>query len=272
MRKLTVISKIVHVLASRKEHKKGSALIAALWVSIALSVLIGSMIFSARTDIALVKTAKESAQTQAILEGAINLAHATLPRVRHHIGREGPEIKQDYIIGGTSVQVIITDEGGRIDFNAAPEGFLRLFFERAGATDPDSLTAAVLDWRDRNDIKRLNGAENRDYTAQGRTYGPGNGPFTTLQEVKGLLGMFPDFFEKIAPHITLTSQQRGFDPDLASPEFIELLLGGTSSTNPNALPLAIQNYRTRSRRKVFRLVATLNREQQAKMVRVIKIK
>ncbi|WP_157845907.1 type II secretion system protein GspK [Kiloniella litopenaei] len=170
------------------------------------------MIFSARTDIALVKTAKESAQTKAVLEGA---------------------------------------------------------------TDPDSLTAAVLDWRDRNDIKRLNGAERRDYTAQGRTYGPGNGPFTTLQEVKGLLGISPDLFEKIAPHITLTSQQRGFDPDLASPEFIELLLGGKgvlSHTNSNALPLEIQNYRTRSRRKIFRLVATLNGDQQGRMTRIIEVK
>ncbi|WP_421780645.1 hypothetical protein [Kiloniella litopenaei] len=169
------------------------------------------MIFSARTDIALVKTAKESAQTKAVLEGA---------------------------------------------------------------TDPDSLTAAVLDWRDRNDIKRLNGAERRDYTAEGRTYGPRNAPFTTLQEVKGLLGMPPELFEKIAPHITLTSQQRGFDPDLASSEFIGLFLGeegALSNTNLNALPLEIQNYRTRSRRKIFRLIASLNGDQQGRMARIIEI-
>ncbi|WP_020591937.1 general secretion pathway protein GspK [Kiloniella laminariae] len=264
--------------ASNSNSQRGSALIAALWVSIALSVLISSMIFSARTDIALVRNAKEQARAEAAIDGAINLAITSLPQARNVIGRDGPTVIQNYLIGDLAVEVTISDEGGKIDLNAAPEALLLLFFDRASALtagDPGEarqLTDALLDWRDTNNIARLMGAEKADYRRADYSYSPRNAPLTNLAELKGLLGMREELYRKIEPLVTLHSQQRGFDPDLAPPELLSVLMGGDfveDENNDTVLPLALQRFRTRSRRQVFHIETKVSRK---KLVSIITVK
>ena len=64
---------------------------------------------------------------------------------------------------------------------------------------------AILDWRDVDDLRRLNGAEASDYRDAGLDYGPRNGPFRHLHEVRQVLGVDAALFDRLLPNLTLWS-------------------------------------------------------------------
>ena len=70
------------------------------------------------------------------------------------------------------------------------------------------LAAAILDWRDPDSLTQAEGgAEDGDYSSAGLPYGAKDAPFETVAEVQLVLGMTPELFEKLAPHLTVYSGQ-----------------------------------------------------------------
>jgi general secretion pathway protein K len=85
---------------------------------------------------------------------------------------------------GGRVALTIADEGGKIDLNAASEQTLRLLLDKLTGNDDmaAALTDKIMDWRDGDDLKRLHGAEAKDYRAEGKGYVPQNKNFQALQD------------------------------------------------------------------------------------------
>lgn len=242
-------------LDSHAARQRGSALISALWVSLALGVLIAAMGYSARQDSALARNARDMAQLASAMKGAAQLAHADLEVIRRQITAASPTIQRHYTIGDMRIEVVFTDEAGRIDVNTAPADLLTFLFETAGA---DTVLARVLtdqlqDWRDPNTIRRLNGAEKTGYRLADLDYGPADAPLLSASELKLLLNMTPDIYERLLRMVTLNSLQRGFDPTLA-PDILqkasrqETQSDGTTIPNPT-----LRRFTSRSRQRVYRL-------------------
>ena len=93
----------------------------------------------------------------------------------------------------------IQDEDGKIDLNAAPDELLRGLFVSAGL-DEDAgaaLVDAIVDFRDEDDLTRLNGAEDRDYADAGLPYGAKDAPFEAVwlplaEVLAGVHRVYPD--------------------------------------------------------------------------------
>ena len=71
---------------------------------------------------------------------------------------------------------------------------------------------AIADFRDKDDLERLNGAEDSAYSAAGRDYGPKNARFETVDELRRVLGVTPDIYRPLAPLVTVHSGRRGINP------------------------------------------------------------
>jgi type II secretory pathway component PulK len=110
-------------------------------------------------------------------------------------------------LGGVTATLRVRDTGAALNLNAASEPMLRGFFTGGLGLDyvtADRITQAILDWRDEDDLPRLNGAEREDYLREGRAVLPPDRDFADLDELRHVMGVTPAIFEAARPFLTLT--------------------------------------------------------------------
>lgn len=113
-----------------------------------------------------------------------------------------PEI----VMGDTRVRVAVRDVGTALNLNEATEEMLGQFFSLGLELDfalADEITQAILDWRDEDDIPRVNGGEIEAYLDDDRQVLPANRGFSTIDEVGYVIGMTSEILELARPHLTL---------------------------------------------------------------------
>jgi len=137
---------------------------------------------------------------------------------------------REWTFDGISVTVELRDESGKIDINTGSDALLRGLLLSTGLNDDEAakLLDAILDWRDADSLKRLNGAEEADYRAAGLTYKPANAPFQAIEEIQLVLGMRPHIYRRIAPLITVFSRVPGVNTQVASREVLLAIPGVTA--------------------------------------------
>jgi general secretion pathway protein K len=114
----------------------------------------------------------------------------------------------------STVSISVRDEVGKINLNTAPEALLAKLFKAVGA-DADkaqSLAHAVADYRDADNFKHRDGAEENEYRAARLAWGPKNAPFQGVEELQQVLGMTGDLYKRASRYLTLYSMQGRFDP------------------------------------------------------------
>jgi general secretion pathway protein K len=202
---------------------RGAALLLVLWLVALLTALVGSFALAART---------EHLQGQVLARGveAGALARAGIEYAVWRMGREdrrqrwmadGREYRWDpgTLAPGGEVSIRIVDEQGKVDLNMADAGLLSALFQAGGSgrAQAAALAAAILDWRDVDDLAQPGGgAEDRDYAAAGLPYGAADAPFASVAELEQVLGMTPALFARVAPHLTVFSGRPLPDPAFAS--------------------------------------------------------
>jgi general secretion pathway protein K len=190
------------------------ALVLVLWVLALLSVIVLEFCFSMRTEVNITRNFKETGQLYYFAHGGIQRAIAeliyrsdpalhqkrTLPGVE-----ESTEMEQEWRIDGRpypvpfqqgEAEVRVTSESGRINLNNAPDVVLRRvlkYFVEAGE-ERDVIVDSILDWRDTDDLHRLNGAENDYYRSLTEPYDCKNGPFDAVEELLLVRGITPELF------------------------------------------------------------------------------
>jgi general secretion pathway protein K len=128
---------------------------------------------------------------------------------------------------GNVIEIVVADESAKIDINTANELLLKGLFRYAGVQDDVAvaLIDAILDWRDEDSVKRPRGAEAEDYLAAGKAYTPTNTRFRSIGELRQVLGMNDEIFQRIAGMITVYSGQPGVNSSIASREVLLAIPG-----------------------------------------------
>ena len=98
--------------------------------------------------------------------------------------------------------------------------------------DAELLAAAVLDWRDEDDLERVNGAEIDTYFAAGLEVGPANRPYMMTEELLQVIGMPYELYRKLEPGITVFSRAGEPNPAFAP---VEALMAMPDITYEEAL-------------------------------------
>ncbi|MBE5316332.1 MAG: general secretion pathway protein GspK [Xanthomonadales bacterium] len=188
---------------------RGIALVFVLWVLALLTLLLASFALVTRTESLQSRHLFDSTRARYAAEAGINQAawSLSLPDPVLRWLPDGREYRVEFEEADISIR--ITDESGLIDLNAAEPPTLTNLFVGVGV-DPIAAAAladAILDWRDGDDLKLLNGAEDADYRAEGYPYGAKDAPFDLVGELEQVMGMTPELYRQVAPALTVYSGQ-----------------------------------------------------------------
>ena len=207
------------------DKQNGIALVLVLWVLLLLTIITGSFALMARMDRLEAHALLSGTQARFSAEAAINLAVLALrdPEDETRMIADGRMYQQN--LDGILIEVSATDERGKLDINSTDELTLVNMFSGHGLelADAELLAAAVMDWRDEDELERVNGAEEDAYFAAGLEVGPANRPFMMTEELLQVIGMPFEFYRKLEPGITVFSRAGQPDPAFAPVEALMAL-------------------------------------------------
>ena len=214
-----------HQVSCFSGNEKGIALVLILWVLALLSAIVGEFCYAMRTEVNITRNFKEQTESHYIALAGVNRAISELIRNQALKKRtnlflnEGQEEEKDKALmadevsddterwrvnteipavrfGAGLYQVRIGNEAGKINLNEANEAFLKMIMDVFELDDQqkDIVVDSILDWRDENDLHRLNGAEDDYYNALPEPYNCKNGDFDSLEELLLVRGVTPELF------------------------------------------------------------------------------
>ena len=215
-------------------RERGVALVAVLWGLLFLSTLALSLAFATRTESQIGRNVRAQAEAKALADAGIYRAIATLVDPDRTRRWRGDGRVYSFELGDGIVRVSLQDEAGKIDLNTARPALLEALFASAGLApeQAQALAAAVEDWRDADELRRPNGAEEPEYRAAGKPYGPSNRRFETVEELQLVLGVSATLYEAVADRLTVFSGQPGIDSQTAPRSVLSIIpgLGEASAT------------------------------------------
>ncbi|MGR3178413.1 MAG: type II secretion system minor pseudopilin [Candidatus Anammoxibacter sp.] len=111
-------------------------------------------------------------------------------------------------IGDVSCDVHIEDEGGKINLNAINDGNKEMLIDFLVSNDVDeedaeTITDSVIDWKDKDDLHHIEGAETPYYESLPEPYKAKNAPFDSIEELLLVKGVTPLTFDNIRDGITV---------------------------------------------------------------------
>lgn len=210
---------------------KGFALVLVLWVLTLLAIMAGSFSVSMRRETAIIRGIKDNAQATALAEAGLAIAQMRLLEKESALRwlANGSIYQLDFPEGLAgepgSVRIKILAEAGKIDINQADQILLQSLMSHAPADAAlqTKLVNAILDWRDDDDLVRVDGAEAKEYAEAGLGYKPANKPFKTIEDLQRVLNMNAQVYQWLEDLVTVHSGQKQVDARLASREVLQVL-------------------------------------------------
>ncbi|WP_448244527.1 general secretion pathway protein GspK [Pseudoxanthomonas mexicana] len=187
---------------------RGAALLLVLWLVALLTALVGAYALTARIEALQGRVGSRGAMAQEIARAGMEYALVRVADRNPETHWQPNGRAYAWRFDGHDVQVRIIDETGKVDLNQADVPLLSRLMQALGEPPDasDALAAAIVDWRDADDLGQpVGGAEDGDYAAAGRPYGAKDAPFETITELEQVLGMTPDLYARLEPFLTLYS-------------------------------------------------------------------
>lgn len=204
----------------------GAALLLVLWLIALLTAVVGAFAMLARVEYLQGRTLSQGVVADQAARAGLEYAMTRvvdLDQARQWLpdGRE-----YTWRFGDADVTIVIVDESGKVDINAADLDLLAGLMQAVGVERQPArkLATAILDWRDPDSLTQIEGgAEDGDYASEDLPYGAKDAPFETVAELQLVLGMTPELFAKLAPHLTVYSGQGRPSEQYASAEVLQAL-------------------------------------------------
>lgn len=210
-------------------RQNGVALVIVLWLIVLLGVIATGHASNVRSETRLAMRHIESAKARTLAEAGIQRAIVSL--LLQNRDPEWPVngTLQRLNIDGREVLVAVRDASGLVDLNTADAGLLGSLLATTGG-DPsqqEQLVDAILDWRDADNFTHLHGAEDADYRSAGLAWTARDGAFSSVDELRYVIGMTSERFMSIAPYLTVYSEKAGLNLEYAPPFLVNALYGQT---------------------------------------------
>jgi general secretion pathway protein K len=193
--------------------QRGFAMILVIWVLVLLSLVAAGFNRLVRVETESGSWLSDQVRLRTAASAAISRALLGLSAREPEQRWRADGAPHLFTWDGLPTRISVRQESGKIDLNyASPTLLTGLFQQFDDGADSAALTAALLDWRDRDDDPSPGGAEAPDYLAAGRDYAPANGPLSGVDELSQVLGFDADLVARIRPYVTIYSRQARIDP------------------------------------------------------------
>jgi len=186
----------------------GMALMVVLWLLTFLSVVFTAFMFSMRTELAAAGNFKEEAEAYFLAEAGVYRAAAEIINADRNVPPDSslydsldehwhlnPAAYEGVLLGRGRYWVTVNDEESKIPLNGASDPVLRRLLSNSGVKDERLLSVivdSIQDWRDADNLHRLNGAEDDYYLSLPVPYKAKNGNFEAIDELLLVKGMTPE--------------------------------------------------------------------------------
>lgn len=206
---------------STARDRRGVAMIAALWLVVAIAVVALAFGLEGKERRVLGLDAEERTVAQAAALGALaelqsqlDYALRVMPQSSAALSgvRSGdPWLGVDSIYSGpmevdsVEVDAELLDLGRRLNIDDVTEDQLRTFFSYIldDYATADHLAQTIMDWEDPDSLARPNGLERDGYLKKGLLALPANAPFRSVDELLDVDGMTPGIYAQVAPYLTV---------------------------------------------------------------------
>lgn len=176
---------------------RGIALLLVLWVLTVLMVIVFAFSYTTRVETYSVLSFKDGMEKRFIAQAGIERGIAEIFYNKRFFNipekeswrLDGTPYTGEF--GGGHYEVRIMDEFGKVDINTAPDVLLKNLLIQLGLKneESDAIVDAIMDWKDADDLRRLNGAESDYYMTLPNPYKAKNANFDSVEElifVKGI--------------------------------------------------------------------------------------
>ena len=204
---------------------RGLALLVVLWMISIMSMISASLLYSVKIESGLMYYHRDRATQHAYSDAALRYAIQQLLLDKQH--REVKNLSKPFswYFEARQVDFLIIAENGLIDLNQAPRKLLYKLLIQQGLTEEkcNRLLDRIADFKDKDNLSRLNGAEDSDYIEAGFPAGAKDAPFERIEELQQVLGIDASLYKKLKKYLSVNAQSKGINPMLA-PRHILLLL------------------------------------------------
>ncbi len=262
--------------------ERGIALFLVLWVMALLTIIAGEFCYAIRTEANITRNFKEETQTYYIAVTGLYWAIGELvvneyvplkvkapgggseqEDIRWRINTDIPAIP----FGDGQFKAEIENQSGKVNLNMANETLLKMMLSNFEIDDTNKniIVDSIMDWRDKDNLHRLNGAEDDYYLSLPQPYKCKNGDFTSIEELLLVRGVTPEIFYGGLQDMVTVYQDKKAERDnrkIGEFDFNKININAASPRMLRALPRmtedvvqAIMKYREI---KDFRLLIDLN--------------
>ncbi|MBU1053890.1 MAG: general secretion pathway protein GspK [Proteobacteria bacterium] len=175
-----------------------------LWVMVLLTVIASEFVFSMRTEMNITINFKEDAEAYYAALAGIEEAKSEILSIENEMKLDDNGLlifdeKQPHregSIGNAKYSYDIIDEDSKLNINTATPDQLRQILEYAEVEESliDTIIDSIQDWRDPDDLHRINGAEEEYYLSLPQPHSCKDGPFDTIEELLLVKGITPVIF------------------------------------------------------------------------------
>jgi general secretion pathway protein K len=195
------------------------ALLAALWLVVAIATVATQFALEARERRTLGLLAAERGVQRAAAQGALALIQAKLEYALR-VAPTGANVAQlragdpwmdvdsaytgTFYVDSMPVEVVAHDLNEKLNVNLLTENDLRTFFSFVlnDYSKATQLAQTIMDWRDADSIPRPSGAERDAYLKAGMLALPANAPFREIDDLRDMMGMTPEIYAAVVPYLT----------------------------------------------------------------------
>lgn len=162
----------------------GFALMVVIIILLIVSFLASQLILQVQTEQKIAFNVKRKATARFLAEAGIQMALLKILEPKAVVEEGEDELftftggkTYDTLFNQGKISYSAVNESGKIDLNSAPRQLFELFFEYHGIEPEATATIidSLMDWRDGDDLLRLNGAEQNYYEELEDPYIPRNG-------------------------------------------------------------------------------------------------
>jgi len=122
------------------------------------------------------------------------------------------------------VFIRVQDSNGRLSLlTLSPDALQKLVSNETDPARAAIFMDSFLDWIDRDDLARINGAEAPYYRSHGFSYAPRNYDLQYIEELTLIRGVDADIYKRISPSLTILPNT-GFNPNTASDSVLKAFL------------------------------------------------
>jgi len=249
------------------KSRRGVALLAALWLVVAISVVALQFSLDARDRRTLGVNASDRGIERAAALGALALMQARLEQALRvapsgtnitRLRAADPWLDADSVYSGVldvdsiPVTVRVRDLGASLNINQLNENELRTFFQFAigDFTTADQIAQSIMDWRDADSIPRPRGGERDAYIKAEKLALPTNAPFREVTDLAEVLGVTPEIYARVSPYLRVRGSGL-VNINTAPPLVLRALPGMTDATLNYILQMRSQGRRISDPSQVF---------------------